>query len=165
MTYTAGFTLKFEKNITKSDYVQLCIKISNKLNTHYGFTDDDKICIIPEKITEGGLKFIGGKNNNYGLMCGKYGKMYKSMRTSFYDTGIRRWITWQYLDTNDIYKYWENNNEILIPKKSIGTTFLKANNVMCVWTVEELKIFEDCFNEYGIKCGYIPPSEKLLRIF
>ena len=137
-TYTSGYTLKSLKDITKNDIIILC----NLLNNNENYID---ICTFePEPITEDGIiyKFI---NNN---------TWYKTVRFNLY-------VKWDWIDEN-VMTMWNKNKDILLRDKQKMNLFLKSFHGAPVFTLDELQIWESCFNEIGLKKVGKYPSKKSL---
>jgi hypothetical protein len=158
MKYTKGYDLISTKSITKKGFIELCILLSNEFNNYY---NTNEYVLTPEAISEGGILF---KNFNDG-------EKYKSMRLrkivnndDYYrnacygtDSFYKVWI-----NRNELEE-WENNEEILCDKDTIITTFLKSSDGTQPYTIEELKIFEKCFNQIGINVISKYPTKKSLK--
>ena len=147
-TYATGYKLKFTKNVTKSDYIKICNKLTEHLNEEYKNNNKSLqlIQIYPELVSEGGLFF---KGNDY------KDPKYKSFRHHIDN------IKWSMANYQTIMTDWENNNEIFINAKSSALTCLKAFGGAPRWTVKELSIFKNVFSEFGITCGRMPSDKKL----
>lgn len=129
MTYTNGLTFKTKRNITQHDIITLC----NLLNNHKLFAG---ICTFePEPITEGGILFKYINKNKY--------ENYKSMRLGLF-VGV-----WPLIKDNVMIS-WLNNNNILIKKDVRIYTYLKSFRKAPVFTQEELKAIEECFNKIDV---------------
>lgn len=126
MTYTNGLSFITKKEITKNDIVTLC----NLLNNHNLFNG---VCTFePEPITEGGIIFK--------YVNGEY-EWYKSIR--FHS------CNWCYITDNPMIN-WLNNNDIVFNKDVRFNTYLKSFRNAPVFTQEELKVFEECFNKIDV---------------
>ena len=90
------------------------------------------------------LRKIIDNNNYHGGLSG---------RECFY----RGWINGTELEE------WKINEDILCNKVTIITTFLKSFNVAQPYTIEELKLFEKCFNQIGINVISKYPTIKSLK--
>jgi hypothetical protein len=154
-TYTGGFYLKFKKDISKKEYIQLCKKISSKLNELYNL-EDNSIKILPEAITEGGMVFEKGTN--------QHNKGYKTMRHSFthLKQSNRNNSKWPWI-TKKTYEEWNNSDDILIFSPTECSTYLKAFGEAPAWTLKELEIFKECFEEYDVKVSKIPKAKDLIH--
>lgn len=156
-TYTEGFVFETKKEITKKDYINLCKLISAKLNKHYDCDEDEKIYIVPEATTEGGMKF----------MWKKMGKKYKTIRHHCHQKPEKgaiggSWeVGWPRIKENT-YAEWSVSDEVLFPEKTIGETFLKAFDGAPVWTMEELMILKVCYEHCGIMCKKMPKAKTLV---
>lgn len=153
-TYCGGFKLNFKENITKKQYIELCQKISNKLNNLYELPIDT-IKILPEAVTEGGMVFQKG-NSQYNIG-------YKTMRHSFTELkqSNRKNLHWPRIDDSTCDE-WVTSDEILIFAASECNTFLKAFKDASAWTLKELEIFKECFEEYEVKVTKIPKAKDLI---
>ena len=58
---------------------------------------------------------------------------------------------------------WKNNEDILCNKDTIITTFLISFNGTQPYTIEELRLFERCFNQIGINVISKYPTIKSLK--
>lgn len=144
-----GFYIQPQKTITKNDIITMC----ELLNQHDFYKD---ICSFePEPISEGGIvfKFI---NNPYDY--------YKSMRIYFSKTYGYNDGEW-YSINKDVMNEWKNNDDIIAKKskrKQIRT-FLKSFRNAPIFTKEELKIWENCFEKIGFKRVSKYPYNKYLK--
>jgi hypothetical protein len=154
-TYTGGFYLKFKKDISKKEYIELCKKISFKLNELYNL-NDNSIKILPEAVTEGGMVFEKGNN--------EYNKGYKTMRHSFsyLRQSNRKNSKWEWI-TEKTYEIWNESEETLIFAPSECSTYLKAFGEAPAWTLKELQIFKTCFEEYDVKVTKMPKAKDLIH--
>jgi len=147
-TYTNGFTLKTLKIITKNDIINMC----NLLNNRDEYIN---ICkFLPEGIGGGGIIFNykNAVNDNW----------YKSVRLQVNNgnTGGK----WYWVNDNVINE-WTDNNDIIFDKNVKFTIFLKSFHGAPVFTLEELKIWELCFNQIGIiKVGNYPTKKSLIDL-
>ena len=123
-----------QKKITKREYVELCELISDKINIQNNFIGDSKIKIKPEPITEGGMIFTNGNNNVYGNGNFHSGIYYKSMRHTCFMEEKKTKIR-EYLN-------WECINDQ-------------------AWTMDELIIIKECFENYNIICKKMPSKKSL----
>lgn len=154
-TYTDGLTFKTEKVITKNDIINLCKLLNNR-------EEYINICEFkPEDITEGGIvfKFKNALNE----------KWYKSVRLCVY-SGISKAKGYNicskgnwYLINENVMNEWNENNDIIFHANIKFPTVLKSFNGAPVFTLEELKIWEECFNQIGIKkIGKYPTKKSLI---
>jgi hypothetical protein len=145
-TYTNGLTLKTERIITKNDIITMC----NLLNSNNEYSN---LCEFqPEGITEGGIlfKFKDNFDSNW----------YKSVRlcvNSRCTRGIWYWIN------ENVITEWSGNNDIIFNNNIKFTIFLKSFHGAPLFTLDELKIWEDCFKQIGIvKVGKYPSKKSLI---
>ena len=145
-TYTSGFTLKTEKIITKNDIITMCNLLNNK-------DEYLNLCKFePEGITEGGIifKFNDGFDN----------KWYKTVRLRVYDGNIKG--KWYWINEN-VMSEWHKNNDMIFDKNQRFTIFLKSFYGAPLFTIEELKLWEYCFNQIGIvRVGRYPSKKSLI---
>lgn len=137
-TYCSGPELFSLKNISKREFVELCINLENEFNNFY---NTKEYSFSPECITEGGIIF--NNFNEYNT------NGYKTMRIYFIKEpgGIKK--LYGYINKN-IKNEWINEESILIEKnKNLGTCLKSFKNAP-EWTNEELKIFENCFKKFGL---------------
>ena len=147
MTTAIGLTLKTERIITKDDIITMC-KLLNSKDKY------SELCEFqPEGICGGGILFKFKDN--------LLNKWYKSVRLCVYrgeSKGKWYWINDNYLSE------WTGNNDIIFDKNNKFTLFLKSFNGAPLFTLEELKIWEECFNQIGIVRAGKYPSKKSLKI-
>ena len=146
-TYTHGLTLKTLKIITKNDIITMCNLLNNR---------DEYINLCefkPEGISEGGIIFNFKNCNN--------DNWYKSVRLCVNNDNAKG--NWDWINDNVINEWTENNDIILDKNKSIKI-FLKSFNGAPVFTIDELKIWELCFNQIDIiKVGKYPTEKSLIN--
>jgi hypothetical protein len=143
-TYTNGYSIKSQKNITKHDMIVLC----NLLNANPYYTS---ICeFTPEGISEGGIKF---NFINQPLF-------YKSVRLRVSHGSARG--EWPIVN-NNVMMEWIGNSDIILEINKQITIFLKSFHGAPLFTIEELKIWEECFGQIGlIKIGKYPSKKSLI---
>lgn len=143
-TYTEGIRLKTERVIMKKDIITMC----NLLNSKDEYLN---LCKFePEAITEGGIvfKFNDGFDN----------KWYKTVRLRVYP-GEGKW----YWVNENVMSEWCENDDIIFDKNKKFTIFLKSFHGAPLFTLEELKLWEHCFNEIGIiRVGRYPSKKSLI---
>ena len=145
-TYTKGFAIKTNKIVTKNNIITLC----KLLNCRPEYAN---LCEFqPEAISEGGILFKFKQNLD--------NKWYKSVRLCVHN--LTNTGNWGYVNENSLYE--RVGNFYVIFDKNIKTTlFLKSFNGAPLFTLEELKIWEECFNLIGIvKIGKYPILKKCL---
>lgn len=156
-TYTRGYDLKMYNDVTTKDVSILCEELNNTFNSFY---KTDKYSFVPEKICEGGILFYKYPN--------KEDNGYKSLR--FMSDKSR--IEWPFIkeDYKDVLSCWKEQNTLLFKKSFNGIstdkvyTCLKSFNNSPCWTLEELRLFEDCLDKIDIcvfKSSY--PKKKALK--
>ena len=144
-TNTIGLTLKTEKIITKNDIINMCNLLNNK-------DEYSNLCKFePEGISEGGILFKFKDANK---------KWYKSVRLCVnkgYSQGKWYWVSDNYLPE------WSESNDIIFNKNEQFTLYLKSFHGAPLFTIEELKIWEECFNQIGIiRIGKYPIKKSLM---
>ena len=146
-TYATGIRLKTEKIITKNDIITMC-KLLNSKDEYY------KLCEFqPEGIAEGGIlfKFKDGNDN----------KWYKSVRLCVSHGESKG--KWYWINENVISE-WSDNNDIIFDTNIKFTIFLKSFHGAPLFSIDELKIWEECFNQIGIvKVGKYPSKKSLIN--
>lgn len=144
-TYTLGYRLKTERVITKNDIISMC----NLLNARDEYLD---LCEFkPEAISEGGIvfKFKDGCDANW----------YKSVRLCVSHGGSKG--KWYFIKDN-VMNEWSGNNDIIFSNGNKFDIFLKSFHGAPLFTLAELKIWEECFNQIGIvKVGKYPSKNSL----
>ncbi len=145
-TYTIGFTIKTNNNITKNDIITMCKLLNSK-------DEYSNLCEFqPENICEGGILFKF--KNNFD------NKLYKSVRLGIYDESKGKW----YKINNNYLTEWIGNNDIIFNKNNKFTLFLKSFNGAPIFTLKELKLWVECFNQIGIvKVGKYPSKKSLIN--
>ena len=145
-TYCHGYEIKTTQDITKSHIVALC----QLANTRF---KDQDIQLEPERISEGGILY---KFNN------PESHKYKSIR---FHHGNTPSVEWPYIYQGDVMDEWSQSNDIIFRKGIKMDTFLKSFNGSPPFTIEELKIWEECFNHIGIvKIGKYPSKRRLTTV-
>lgn len=142
-TYTHGFDLKCKNIITKKDIIKMCILLNNR-------EEYSNLCKFqPEGITEGGIIYKFKDNN----------KWYKSIRLCVnYNGSSGKW----YRVNDNVMLEWKDNNDVIFNTNNEFTIFLKSFNGAPPFTITELKILEECFNEIGIiNIGKYPSKNSL----
>lgn len=145
-TYTSGLHLKCNKIITKNDIINMCNLLNNK-NEYLNLCD-----FKPEGISEWGIvfKFKDGFDN----------KWYKSVRLCVNNGNSGG--KWYFINEN-VMTEWYENNDIIFNENSKFTIFLKSFHGAPLFTLNELKIWEECFNKIGIvKVGKYPSKKSLI---
>ena len=116
----------------------------NLLNSHEKYIN---ICnFTPERITEGGIVYNYKDNNTF----------YKSVRLCLRNSG-----KWYHIKDN-VMTEWGNSNDIILEENNKITIFLKSFHGAPLFTIDELKIWEDIFNLIGLKRIGKYPSKKSL---
>ena len=147
-TYTNGLTLKTLKIITKNDIINMCNLLNNR-------NEYNNLCEFkPEGICGGGIifNFKNTVNENW----------YKSVRLQVNNCNTEG--HWYWINDNVINE-WTNNNDIIFDKNVNFTIFLKSFHGAPVFTLDELKIWEQCFNQIDIiKVGKYPTKKSLIDL-
>ena len=144
-TYTNGITFKTNRIITKNDIISICKSLNSR--------DEYKnICEFkPEGVSEGGIVFdFKEKINGYKSvrLCVRCGST----------NGIWYWVN------NNVMNEWYENNDIIFNANTKFTIFLKSNGEAPAFTIDELRIWEECFNQCGIvKVGKYPSKKSLIN--
>jgi len=126
------------------------ITVCNLLKSRDEYSD---LCEFqPEGITEGGILFKFKDNLD--------NKWYKSVRLCVRNgesKGKWYWVNDNYLSE------WTGNTDIILDTNNKFTLFLKSFGGAPLFTVDELKIWEECFNQIGIiKVGKYPSKKSLI---
>ncbi len=126
-TNRPAFKIQFTKNITRSQFIVMCNKLTEKIGN--GFK------IRPDLISEGGFIF---SKDGFSI-----DKAYKAMRFYF-------GCDYPYIRT-DVMIDWINDNTILIPISNNPQAYVGiiSNYIAPKWTTEEIEIFKQVFIEYG----------------
>lgn len=146
-TYNAGFKMKFTKDVTKQQYATLFELLTTKMNELYN--DTKKVTIKNDNSADGGFYFSNyvepqAKSLNYKLKL----TIHQNIK----------------ITVPDDLSEWENNTDILVKEKTVGTTFLKALNGADIWTFNELKVFKACFETIGVTCCCFPAVKSLSMV-
>ena len=134
-----GLTLTTKQDIYKGDIVVLCKSLNQEFNGSCEFQ--------PECISEGGIlyKFKDGTTG------------YKSVRL---DGNVGKW-DWINSD-EDVMSEWFENTDIIFAANTKFNITLKHLDGAPQFTIEELQIWEKCFNQIGIEnVGKYPSKRKL----
>jgi len=142
-TNTSGYSLFTLNDITTHVFITLCENLEKEFNIYY---KTDCFKFGPEKIYEGGILFLNFPN--------KTQEMYKTMRIYVEEDSEsaqdRESDKWPFIEDNTINKWKLNKPQKLISKgRKVGTR-LKSFERAPIWTKEELKLFQICFNQIGI---------------
>ena len=150
MTYTNGPEYMSTDNICKKDIISICNALEEKLNKEHTEGTPPAITFSPEGITEGGIKYNFWNNEEK--------EMYKTVRLGLSSR------TWPYiLDQNTVKSDWENNNDIIVKKERTIQVYLKSFGEAPKFTLDELKIWTECFQENGFEMVGKYPNEKKLE--
>jgi len=58
---------------------------------------------------------------------------------------------------------WSENNDIIFDENNFFTIFLKSFHGAPLFTIDELKVWEECFNQIGIiNVGKYPSKKSLI---
>ena len=129
-TYTKGYDLISTKSITKKEFIELCILLSNEFNSYYNINE---YVFTPEAISEGGILF---KNFNDGNKY-KTMRLHKIVDNDYYYrngySGMKSFYSFR-INGNELEE-WKNNEDILCNKDTIITTFLKSFNDVQPYTI------------------------------
>ena len=162
MTYCRGFCINITHDITKSEYLNICKELTDKLNNYYNLYHKDypfKLNVVPEPITEGGFKIkFYPLNENNDVNENDY---YKSMRIINTNKLCECVNIYPFVE-RDYNETWFDNNDIVYKANKFAKTFLKAFYKANRWNRDELKIFLDVFNKHGIYLVDSFPKDKVL---
>lgn len=92
----------------------------------------------PKLITDGGILFKSKNNLD--------NKRYNSVRLSVKNESK---VKWYWINYNCL-SAWTGNNDIIFDKNIIFTSFLKSFYGAPLFTIDELEIWEECFNQIGV---------------
>lgn len=138
-TYCGGYRLKTSRTITTLDILQLCQDLRDTFNATYNSTEYE---FEPEGISEGGIVFRSLPGNQY-----------KTMRLGIYQCGKWPWVNIQ---------KWKDDPITILQADVEVQTFLKAFDDAPLWTLQELKLFEQCFAKIGLqRVGAYPKKSSL----
>jgi hypothetical protein len=144
-TSAYGFDIHTTRAITRADFIAICEQLCDRLSASSGV----EVVIRPEPISEGGLFFA-----SYEDIHGPY----KSMRFSSRD--IRP--SWPWINSETVMTLWKEDQSIVFPSNAKIGTFLKAFKGAPQWTLEELRIIEDVFIDFGMICKKFPKKSELI---
>ena len=141
-TCRSGISFKSKRVITKKDIVKIC----NLLNDREEYKN---VCNFkPEPITEGGIVYCFFEND----------KRYKSVRFRCDGLDYHK-KQWSWVD-NNVMSEWDNSDDLVLHANTKMDTFLKSFHDAPVFTIDELKIWEECFKEVGLFRVNKYPSKK-----
>lgn len=143
-TCRSGISFKSKRVITKKDIVKIC----NLLNDREEYKN---VCNFkPEPITEGGIVYCFFKND----------RRYKSVRFTCDGLDYHK-KKWDWID-NNVMTEWVDSDDLVLQSNTKMDTFLKSFHNAPVFTIDELKIWEECFKEVGLlKVGKYPAKKNL----
>lgn len=126
-TYCKGIEIEPVRNITKSDFINICIELNTKI---------DYCTFQPEGIGGGGIKFVFNDTHT---------EKYKSMR-------LRLDSDWPWI-SQDVMNEWKDNTDVIVrpEQEETITTFLKSFYDALKWTDDELIIFTNVFSNNGFR--------------
>lgn len=150
-TSCTGFTLFTTKDISKSQFINLCYELENEFNDYYS---TDKYKFSPERISEGGIIYNNFNDNSH----------YKTMRFFLTDKYSCTKRSLYGFVTENIMDEWINDSSILIKSESYIGTYLKSFNQAPQWTKDELNIFKKCFENIGLIIHELPSRLKLKEL-
>jgi hypothetical protein len=138
-TYVPGFEIKSVKRISKKDIITFC----NLLNDREEYYN---LCTFkPEPISNGGIEYI-----------------FKDKSLGWYKTVRLNVASWPWI-TENVIDEWSGSNDLILPANIVCCTFLKSFHGAPVFTIDELKLWEECFNYIGIqKYGKYPGKKSLI---
>jgi len=143
-TYTDCYKVKTQQNITKNDIITLC----NLLNEHPYYLN---VCtFLPEKRVDGGIGFKFKDNQTF----------YKAVRFCILSDKDAKW----YFIKDNVLSEWTENSDIVFNTNKKFVPLLKSFYGAPLFTIEELKIWEQCFNQIGITRVGKYPTKKSLKI-
>ena len=131
MTYTNGPTYTCQRNISKKDFIGICDMLQKKIG--------DGSTFKPEGISEGGIEVNAPNNTPSG---------YKSLRLGVSRNGSSG--KWYWVDRDTVMEEWSSNDDMVFYKNNTFTVFLKSLYGAPHFTLEELKVWDECFQEYGM---------------
>jgi hypothetical protein len=164
-TYVPGFDIKAEKDITKSDLVDLCEALNDRIGdqdskveppskkrrkTSKTTTEKEKkkADFRPQAISEGGIEYCHEREN---------GKQRKSFRIGFntpYNTRARNWPR---LNQETVMTDWQGSTDVIMRRGRCTNTYLKAWEPAPMFTKQELKTICEVFEKHGLtRIGRIP---------
>lgn len=146
-TCCSGIKFKTEKIITKHDIITMCNLLKNR-------DEYSNLCSFePEPITEGGIVFKFKNNSEW----------YKSVRLCVYSvvSYSGKYHQWDWINAN-VMTEWLENYDVVFNKGYKFDTCIYSFHGAPVFTSDELKLWEECFNQIGIKkVGKYPSKKKL----
>lgn len=125
------YGIVIQADVTRAKYVQIC----NALTKELKLPEDQQI--VPEGITEGGFKIIGG---SYSKTCiFNDGRLYKSVRHNIGN--------WPEIPI-DVMLDWKDDNTILFNQNAIISFEPKVGKRTINWTQVEIDIIADVFDKH-----------------
>lgn len=154
-TYCEGPRLKFKRDVTRKQYMEMLETIEHALNNDLD-PRERKYRILPEKIAEGGFQMVSYPGYEEG--------QYKSIRHHLFDAD-NNCCKWPYIHgtEEEMVADWKANgsSRIFLSKGSKAETFLKAFRGAPLWTQEELRTITTAMQPYGIAHTRIPGKRRL----
>jgi hypothetical protein len=161
VTYTEGPHLKFNRELTKRDYIALCESLSRTFNETFRVTDPvAKYVFHPDSVTEGGFFLFNFPD--------KRGEMYKCMRHHLYAPtkgGAPPPPSWPFIEDQETvtHDWTQASDQTLVPQATVAYTTLKAFYGAPVWTLQELNICKMVLARYDVKLTRMPKKQDLSR--
>lgn len=148
-SYSSGPTIEFFRPVTRGELVKLCTRFATQLQALH---NDKTVSVIPEGISEGGIRFAG---DGYGGASDGAGTKYKSIRIS-----IPNSLSWPWLTEKTVMTDWKDSDELLYPVEHKVSTVLKTYRGADHWTYAELEIFSEVCKAFGIMMTLAPAPAK-----
>ena len=131
-TYCHGFNIEITSDITKNEFLVICGEITECMN-------DENVIAKPERVNEGGIQFFHKNDDKY----------YKSLRFNVCNPGFM----WPHIPSE--FDNW-GTNDVLLPAKAKGGTFLKAFRTAPAWTRTELDAIRNVLISHSVKVTKMP---------
>jgi len=145
VTHTDGYKIKSVKEITKKDIITMCKLLSSR-------KEYCNLCEFrPYGNSEGGgIKYVFKEGFN---------EIWNKTVMLFSVSKRRKWP----LVNENVMTEWIDDDEIIYNTNRRILFFLKSFNEAPFFTIEELKIWEECFEQIGIiRVGNYPRERSLI---
>jgi hypothetical protein len=146
-----GFKVNTEKDITKDDIITIC-KLLNSIDQYSNSCE-----FVPAPTRRGGILYKFKHNQNKE----NDDKWYKAVRFGInYTANPGKW----YWVNQNVMSEWSGNDDIIFNRDDKFSIDLMIYNGAPKFTLDELKMWEECFNEIGIVRVGKYPSKKSLQL-
>lgn len=148
ITNCQGFSMKFTRDISRKEYIEMVESIEKRLNKDHG----GKYTVVLEKKWEGGFLLSKGEE--------KFKTMRHTLRMKSDVGRLLDPYPWPWIYEDTMMK-WKLDDKNLISKGTFASTLLRSSPIDTVWTMGELRSIASVMEDYGILCSKFPKEVHL----